>query len=77
VRLDAGRRRESVASPRWCGRPTALALGEIGAFGGMVRVPSGTSTRPWSLDPKGSAPGARRRARRDPDTVGEDLVTIA
>jgi phosphoribosylformylglycinamidine cyclo-ligase len=61
---------QAVASTR-----TGLSLGEIGAFGGMVRVPAGMQ-RPvlvMSTDGVGTKVLIARQAGRF-DTVGEDLV---
>lgn len=61
---------QAVASTR-----TPLALGEIGAFGGMVRVPAGMR-KPvlvMSTDGVGTKVLIARQAGRF-DTVGEDLV---
>lgn len=57
------------------GTRTALSLGEVGAFGGMVRVPPGMR-RPvlvMSTDGVGTKVLVALQARRY-DTVGEDLV---
>src|SRR5207247_8553681 len=75
VRLDAAgeaKRRiaELVRSTR-----TSLALGEIGAFGGMVRVPPGYEHPVLVLSSDGVGTKllvAARAGIRDP--VGEDLV---
>ncbi|MGH9258868.1 MAG: phosphoribosylformylglycinamidine cyclo-ligase, partial [Acidimicrobiales bacterium] len=75
VRLDVadevkGRIAQLVAATR-----TSLALGRIGAFGGMVRVPPGY-TAPvlvLSTDGVGTKILVAARAGRH-DTVGEDLV---
>src|SRR3989454_7074273 len=54
---------------------TPLALGEIGAFGGMVRVPPGYEHPALVLSTDGVGPKVRVAARAGiHDTVGEDLV---
>ena len=57
------------------GTRTALSLGEIGAFGGMVRVPPGmrSPVLVMSTDGVGTKVLVALQARRY-DTVGEDLV---
>jgi len=75
VRLDAAeeaKRRiaELVRSTR-----TPLALGEIGAFGGMVRVPPGYERPVLVLSTDGVGTKVLVAARAGiHDTVGEDLV---
>src|SRR5438309_11996434 len=54
---------------------TALALGEIGAFGGMVRVPPGYERPVLVLSTDGVGTKVLVAARAGiHDTVGEDLV---
>src|SRR5947199_7267608 len=54
---------------------TSLALGEIGAFGGMVRVPSGYERPVLVLSTDGVGTKVLVAARAGiHDTVGEDLV---
>ena len=54
---------------------TTLALGEIGAFGGMVRVPSGYERPVLVLSTDGVGTKVLVAARAGiHDTVGEDLV---
>jgi phosphoribosylformylglycinamidine cyclo-ligase len=72
ARGDAAKERigRAVAATR-----TALSLGEVGAFGGMVRVPAGMR-KPvlvMSTDGVGTKVLVALEARRY-DTVGEDLV---
>ncbi|HEU4828874.1 MAG TPA: phosphoribosylformylglycinamidine cyclo-ligase [Gemmatimonadales bacterium] len=72
AQADAAKARiaQSVAGTR-----TALSLGEVGAFGGMVRVPPGMR-KPvlvMSTDGVGTKVLVALQARRY-DTVGEDLV---
>jgi len=57
------------------GTRTALSVGEVGAFGGMVRVPAGLRrpTLVLSTDGVGTKVLVALQARRY-DTVGEDLV---
>lgn len=57
------------------GTRTPLSLGEVGAFGGMVRVPAGMSSPVlvMSTDGVGTKVMVAREAGRW-DTVGEDLV---
>jgi phosphoribosylformylglycinamidine cyclo-ligase len=57
------------------GTRTALSVGKIGAFGGMVRVPAGmrSPTLVLSTDGVGTKVLVALQARRY-DTVGEDLV---
>lgn len=57
------------------GTRTALSLGEVGAFGGMVRVPAGlrAPVLVMSTDGVGTKVMVAREAGRW-DTVGEDLV---
>jgi phosphoribosylformylglycinamidine cyclo-ligase len=61
---------EAVAGTR-----TALSVGKVGAFGGMVRVPAGmrSPTLVLSTDGVGTKVLVALQARRY-DTVGEDLV---
>lgn len=72
VALDSAKRRiaTAVASAR-----TALSVGRVGAFGGMVRIPDGM-TRPvlvMSTDSVGTKVIVARMAGVF-DTVGEDIV---
>jgi hypothetical protein len=72
ARADAAKARigQAVAGTR-----TALSLGEVGAFGGMVRVPAGLR-KPvlvMSTDGVGTKVLVALQAGRY-DTVGEDLV---
>src|SRR5438093_7572581 len=54
---------------------TALAVGEIGAFGGMVRIPSGYERPVLVLSTDGVGTKVLVAARAGiHDTVGEDLV---
>lgn len=72
VRADAAKERIGLAV---AGTRTALSLGAVGAFGGMVRVPPGMR-RPvlvLSTDGVGTKVLVALEARRY-DTVGEDLV---
>ena len=57
------------------GTRTALSVGKVGAFGGMVRVPAGmrSPTLVLSTDGVGTKVLVALQARRY-DTVGEDLV---
>ncbi|MBA3346277.1 MAG: phosphoribosylformylglycinamidine cyclo-ligase [Gemmatimonadales bacterium] len=57
------------------GTRTALSVGRVGAFGGMVRIPPGMQrpTLVLSTDGVGTKVLVAREARRF-DTVGEDLV---
>ncbi len=75
VRLDAAddAKRRIAALVRTTRTP--LALGEIGAFGGMVRVPSGYARPVLVLSTDGVGTKVLVAARAGiHDTVGEDLV---
>jgi len=75
VRLDAAddAKRRIAALVRTTRTP--LALGEIGAFGGMVRVPSGYERPALVLSTDGVGTKVLVAARAGiHDTVGEDLV---
>ena len=75
VRLDAAAEAQRRIAELVRGTRTSLALGNLGAFGGMVRVPSGY-LRPvlvLSTDGVGTKVLVAARAGRH-DTVGEDLV---
>src|SRR5438046_10206540 len=75
VRLDAAdeAKRRIAALVRTTRTP--LALGEIGAFGGMVRVPSGYERPVLVLSTDGVGTKVLVAARAGiHDTVGEDLV---
>jgi phosphoribosylformylglycinamidine cyclo-ligase len=75
VRLDAAADAQRRIVELVRGTRTPLALGRLGAFGGMVRVPPGYS-RPvlvLSTDGVGTKVLVAARAGRH-DTVGEDLV---
>ncbi len=72
ARADAAKSRISRAV---AGTRTALSLGEVGAFGGMVRVPAGmrSPVLVMSTDGVGTKVLVALQAGRY-DTVGEDLV---
>ncbi len=68
---DAKRRIAALAA----GTRTALALGRVGAFGGMVRVPAGYTAPVLVLSTDGVGTKVLVAARAGVhDTVGEDLV---
>lgn len=75
VRLDAAEEAKRRIAALAAGTRTPLALGRLGAFGGMVRVPSGYAqpVLVLSTDGVGTKVLVAARVGRH-DTVGEDLV---
>ena len=75
VNLDAAERAKRRIAELVRGTRTPLALGELGAFGGMVRVPPGyrKPVLVMSTDCVGTKVLVAARAGVH-DTVGEDLV---
>lgn len=75
VRLDAAAEAKRRIATLVGTTRTALALGEIGAFGGMVRVPAGYERPVLVLSTDGVGTKLLVAARAGiHDTVGEDLV---
>ena len=75
VRLDAAAETKRRIATLVGTTRTALALGEIGAFGGMVRVPPGYAHPVLVLSTDGVGTKTLVAARAGiHDTVGEDLV---
>lgn len=75
VDLESAEAQKARIGQAVAGTRTALSVGRIGAFGGMVRVPSGmrSPTLVLSTDGVGTKVLVALQARRY-DTVGEDLV---
>lgn len=75
VDLDAAEDAKSRIGQLVAGTRTALSVGAVGAFGGMVRIPPGmrSPTLVMSTDGVGTKVLVARQAERY-DTVGEDLV---
>lgn len=75
VDLESAEAQKARIGQAVAGTRTALSVGKIGAFGGMVRVPSGmrSPTLVLSTDGVGTKVLVALQARRY-DTVGEDLV---
>jgi len=75
VRLDAAEEAKRRIAELARSTRTALALGEMGAFGGMVRVPPGYERPVLVLSTDGVGTKVLVAARAGiHDTVGEDLV---
>lgn len=75
VRLDAAEEAKRRIARLVGTTRTALALGRIGAFGGMVRVPPGLARPVLVLSTDGVGTKVLVAARAGVhDTVGEDLV---
>ncbi|MGH7569751.1 MAG: phosphoribosylformylglycinamidine cyclo-ligase [Gemmatimonadales bacterium] len=75
VRLDTADEAKRRIAALAAGTRTALALGRIGAFGGMVRVPPGFTAPVLVLSTDGVGTKVLVAARAGVhDTVGEDLV---
>jgi phosphoribosylformylglycinamidine cyclo-ligase len=75
VDLDAAEAQKARIGQAVAGTRTALSVGKVGAFGGMVRIPAGmrAPTLVLSTDGVGTKVLVALQARRY-DTVGEDLV---
>jgi phosphoribosylformylglycinamidine cyclo-ligase len=75
VNLDAAQQAKARIAELVRGTRTSLALGELGAFGGMVRVPAGYRKPVLVMSTDGVGTKVMVAARAGVhDTVGEDLV---